>query len=89
MLRSHLTQLIEACRYLVHQLYELTQSEDPALDLYRDEAHDTNCIFQWREQVEPAVASWPQDDGLSAGDLYEQSEFGSESDMEDVVDVDA
>jgi len=89
MLRSHLTQLIEACRYLVHQLYDLSHSEDPALDPYRDEAHDTNCISQWREQVEPALSSWPQDDGLSAGDLYEQSEFGSESDMEDVADVDA
>ncbi|RMZ67789.1 DFFRY protein [Pyrenophora seminiperda CCB06] len=77
MLVSHLTQLIGACRYLVQQLYELAQSEDPAMVIYRDDEHDTHCIMQWREQVEPVIHSWPQDDGLSAGDLYEQSEFGS------------
>ncbi|CAA9963455.1 Ubiquitin C-terminal hydrolase [Pyrenophora teres f. maculata] len=89
MLRSHLTPLIGACQYLVQQLYDLSESEDPALEVYRDEVQDPSCIFQWREHVEPAINSWPQDDGLSAGDLYEQSEFGSESDMEDVADVDA
>ncbi|KAI0587871.1 Ubiquitin carboxyl-terminal hydrolase [Pyrenophora tritici-repentis] len=89
MLKSHLSVLIEACEYLIQQLFDLSQSEDPALEAYRDEVQDPSCIFQWQQHVEPAINSWPQDDGLSAGDVYEQSEFGSESDMEDVADVDA
>jgi ubiquitin carboxyl-terminal hydrolase 34 len=88
MLKAHLSPLIDTCRFLVQQLYDLTQSEDPEMDLYRDDVNDSARIEQWAAEIEPRLETWPQDDGLSAGDVYDQSEFGSESDGEDVHDND-
>jgi ubiquitin carboxyl-terminal hydrolase 34 len=58
------------------------------MDLYRDDVNDSARIEQWAAEIEPRLETWPQDDGLSAGDVYDQSEFGSESDGEDVHDND-
>jgi ubiquitin carboxyl-terminal hydrolase 34 len=41
---------------------------------------------QWAEEIEPRLEAWPQDDSLSAADLYDNS--GSESDGEEVYDND-
>jgi ubiquitin carboxyl-terminal hydrolase 34 len=55
------------------------------MDPCRD-GNDTTRMFQWRTEIEPRLLSWPQDDSLS-GDLYDQSEFGSESDMDEFHDI--
>jgi ubiquitin carboxyl-terminal hydrolase 34 len=85
MLRSPLTPLISTYEFLMHQLLDLNQSEDPDMDPYRD-GNDITRMFQWRTDIEPRLLSWPQDDVLS-GDLYDQSEFGSESDMDEFHDI--
>ena len=86
-LRMHLTPLIASCQFLVQQILDLSQDEDPDMDLYRDDANDSARVYSWRTEVEPRLQSWPQDDSLSAADLYEQSDFGSESDIDEVADV--
>ncbi|KAG9189359.1 ubiquitin carboxyl-terminal hydrolase 34 [Alternaria panax] len=86
MLKHHLSPLIDTCQFLVQQLYDLNQNEDPKLDPYRDAANDTARMQQWAEEVEPRLETWPQDDSLSAADLYDNS--GSESDGEEVYDND-
>jgi ubiquitin carboxyl-terminal hydrolase 34 len=87
MLRSQLTQLISTYDFLIQQLSDFTQDEDPEMDLFRDDA-DAGRLSHWRTQVEPRLLSWPLDDGLS-GDLYDQSEFGSESDMDEFHDIES
>jgi ubiquitin carboxyl-terminal hydrolase 34 len=87
MLRSHLTPLIATCQFLLRQIFDLTQSEDPEMNQYKDDVNDTARIYQWRTEIEPRLLTWPQDDGLSTGDLYDQSDFGSESDVEELLDI--
>jgi ubiquitin carboxyl-terminal hydrolase 34 len=87
MLRMHLTSLISTAQFFVHQIVDLVQNEDPAMDMYRDDTNDSARIYSWQTDIEPRLHSWPQDDSLSAGDLYDQSDFGSESDVEEVADV--
>ncbi|RYO56763.1 hypothetical protein AA0113_g8466 [Alternaria arborescens] len=84
--KHHLSPLIDTCQFLVQQLYDLNQSEDLELDLYRDVVNDTTRMQQWAEEIEPRLEAWPQDDSLSAADLYDNS--GSESDGEEVYDND-
>ncbi|KAL1796630.1 hypothetical protein ACET3X_005170 [Alternaria dauci] len=84
--KHHLSPLIETCQFLVQQLYDLNQSGDPELDLYRDVVNDTTCMQQWAEEIEPRLETWPQDDSLSAAGLYDNS--GSESEGEEVYDND-
>jgi ubiquitin carboxyl-terminal hydrolase 34 len=84
--KHHLSPLIDTCQFLVQQLYHLNQSEDLELDLYRDVVNDTTRMQQWAEEIEPRLEAWPQDDSLSAADLYDNS--GSESDGEEVYDND-
>jgi ubiquitin carboxyl-terminal hydrolase 34 len=83
--RSQLTPLISTCEFLLQQLLDLSKNKAPEMDPYRDQ-NDVPRIYQWRSEVEPRLLSWPQDDVLS-GDLYDQSEFGSESDMDEFHDI--
>lgn len=90
MLRIHMTPLISSCQFLLRQVFDLVHSEDPDpnLDMYREDANDSARIYAWQADIEPRLHSWPQDDNLlSAGDLYDQSDFGSESDVEEVAGV--
>ncbi|USP77841.1 uncharacterized protein yc1106_05115 [Curvularia clavata] len=84
--RLHLTPLISTSHFLVQQIFELAQNEDPEMDVYRDDTADSARIYAWQTDIEPRLHSWPQDDSIS-GDLYDQSDFGSESDMEEVAEV--
>jgi ubiquitin carboxyl-terminal hydrolase 34 len=86
MLRPHLSSLIETCQFLVQQLYDLNQNDDPELDPYRDEVNDTTRMQQWASEIEPRLETWPQDDSLSGADLYDNS--ASESDGEEAYDND-
>ncbi|KAF1833521.1 hypothetical protein BDW02DRAFT_377979 [Decorospora gaudefroyi] len=88
MLRSHMNPLIATFHVLIGQLFDLTQSEDPDMDQYKDDINDAARIYQWQNEIEPRLATWAQDDGLSTGDLYE-SEFGSESDVEEIHEIEA
>jgi ubiquitin carboxyl-terminal hydrolase 34 len=85
--KSHLSPLIDTCHFLVQQLYDLNHGDDSELDAYRD-VNDRARIAQWTAEIEPRLETWPQDDGLSAGDLYDHSDFGSESDVDDTHDND-
>ncbi|KAI4670163.1 uncharacterized protein J4E79_000444 [Alternaria viburni] len=86
MLKLHLSPLIETCRFLVQQLYDLIHSEDPELDPYRDDTNDSSRIAHWTGEIEPRLETWPQDDGLSAEDLYDHSDFGSDSETDNIHD---
>ncbi|XP_014552095.1 hypothetical protein COCVIDRAFT_30480 [Bipolaris victoriae FI3] len=90
MLRIHMTPLISSCQFLLQQIFELVHSEDPDpnLDMYREDANDSARIYAWQTDIEPRLHSWPQEDNRLSADLYDQSDFGSESDVEEVAGVD-
>ncbi|KAH9867833.1 hypothetical protein IAQ61_007137 [Plenodomus lingam] len=79
-LRSHMSPLISTCQSLIHALFLLSQSEDAAMEPYKDE--NDYLIFQHcRLEVEPRLHEWP-DEGTppSTVDTFDQSDYGSESD---------
>ncbi|KAF1941907.1 hypothetical protein EJ02DRAFT_454745 [Clathrospora elynae] len=83
MLRSHLTPLVTTCQYLVQQLRLLDQDEK--------DQNDATRIYQWDNEIETRLRSWPLDNddddaALSTGDAYDESDFG-ESDADELLDV--
>lgn len=88
MLRSTLTPLVETCRVLIHQLFILTRDDDDDTQEFKH-VNDTALITQYHQEIEPRLRMWPQDQGtpLSAGDRFDQSDYGSESDdAQEIVD---
>jgi ubiquitin carboxyl-terminal hydrolase 34 len=78
---SFMMPLVETCRLLAEQLYILTQSQEPEIQPFQ-EANDTALIFQFQQEVEARLRSWPLDAStpISQGETYDQSDYASESD---------
>lgn len=78
--RSHLSPLIATSQVLIHMLFAMSKSEDPDMEQYKD-PNDTALFYRYQTEVEARVRLWP-DEGtpLSTGDLYDQSDYASESD---------
>lgn len=88
-LRSTLTPLIETCRVFVHQLFNLLRDDSAEVQEFKD-VNDTALITQYQQEIETRLRMWPQDQGtpLSAGEGFDQSDYGSESDdAQDIVDM--
>jgi ubiquitin carboxyl-terminal hydrolase 34 len=79
--RSFLIPLVDTCLMFVRQLYVLSQSQEPETQQFQD-ANDTALIYQFQQEVEARMLSWPHDEGtpMSQGEAFEQSDYGSESD---------
>jgi ubiquitin carboxyl-terminal hydrolase 34 len=79
--RSFLVPLVDTCRLFVRLLYVLSQTQTPDTQQFQD-VNDTALIYQFQQEVEARMRSWPHDEGtpMSQGETFEQSEYGSESD---------
>jgi ubiquitin carboxyl-terminal hydrolase 34 len=79
--RSFLVPMVDTCRLFVRLLYVLSQSQAPETQQFQD-VNDTALIYQFQQEVEARMRSWPHDEGtpISQGEAFEQSEYGSESD---------
>lgn len=86
-LRSHLSPLIATCQALIQSLFVLSQSDDPELEQYKD-ANDTTLFYRYHTEVEARLRIWP-DEGtpLSTGEPFDQSDYGSESDDAQELDM--
>lgn len=84
--RRHLQALLETSRFLVSLLYDLNQSEDPALTELKED-HDTALLHQWQIEVETRMRSLPEGGIASPSEgMIDVSDYGSESDEVELLD---
>jgi ubiquitin carboxyl-terminal hydrolase 34 len=78
---SYMMPLVDTCRLLAEQLYILTQSQEPDIEVFQD-PNDTALICQFQQEVEARLRSWPHDADtpISQEETYDQSDYASESD---------
>lgn len=78
--RLYLNHLIATYQTLIQMLYTMSQSEDADMEGYKS-LNDATLFKQYHTEIETLLRAWP-DEGtpLSTGDLYDQSDYGSESD---------
>ncbi|KAF2875102.1 hypothetical protein BDV95DRAFT_665713 [Massariosphaeria phaeospora] len=87
--RTYMQPMIAACTSLMQHLYALSNSEDPTLDQFKSD-NDGIIFEQYTQDLEGRLRQWPQDDDtpISAGEAFEQSDYGSESDEgPDLIDM--
>jgi ubiquitin carboxyl-terminal hydrolase 34 len=82
--RNYVQPMISTCQAMVQLLEILQTTDDPALARLRN-AGDAVSIQSYHYDLGTQLRHWPLDEGtpVSTGEGYEQSDYGSESDIGD------
>lgn len=82
----HLDALLQTGKFLVSLLDDLGRSDDPNLDVFKEEDDEALCQ-QWQIEVESLVRMLPEMGLPSPGDeAFAASDYGSESDDVELLD---
>ncbi|KAF2729962.1 ubiquitin C-terminal hydrolase-like protein [Polyplosphaeria fusca] len=79
--RIFMQPMIAVNHMLVQLIFTIMSSEDPSMSQFKAQG-DMALIQEYQLEVESRLTIWPPEDDttLSAGEAYEHSEYGSESD---------
>ncbi|ORY15157.1 hypothetical protein BCR34DRAFT_623001 [Clohesyomyces aquaticus] len=79
--RNYMQPMIQSCATLIRVLAVLGDNQDAAMEQYKS-PNDAALLAHWHMEIDTRFRLWLQDEGtpISAGEAYEQSDYGSESD---------
>lgn len=75
--RDWVDPLLRICDEMVHIVHALSQSDDPDVQGYKDDARDHRLIRRYTEVVGPRMQAWVDD--VAAGTLSDDGEFAPRS----------